>query len=138
MAADGGVLAAKIKAMPGMLLKAFGIAVIDFRRPPAHLATNFLYVTLGGSLMAALFGAGARVGGGRVVRVARGSEGNGGVGQSEPFEVAANLGLFGCGFDEGHPAPAPRADQDVVGPGTTKKVGPVHARLAGEESAWTG
>ncbi len=56
-AGDGGALAAKIQAMPETLRKAFGVELVDFRRPAAYLAINFLSVTLIASLFGGLLGA---------------------------------------------------------------------------------
>jgi len=56
-AGDGGALAAKIEALPGPLRRAFGVELVDFRRPAAYLATNFLSITLVTSLFGAILGA---------------------------------------------------------------------------------
>lgn len=52
-----GPLAAKLDSMPEMLRKAFGLAVVDFHRPAAYLATNFTTVSLTAALFSALLGA---------------------------------------------------------------------------------
>lgn len=53
----GGVLAAKLEAMPVEMRRAFGLALLDFHRPAAYLAANFLAVSLGTGLLAARLGA---------------------------------------------------------------------------------
>ena len=57
MSGDGGLLAAKLRAMPPVVLKFIGIALQDFHRPAGYAATTFIYVVLVGSLHAAAFGA---------------------------------------------------------------------------------
>jgi ABC-2 type transport system permease protein len=57
MAGDGGVLAAKLEAMPPALMRAFGISLLDVTRPAPYLAMNFIYVTLTASLLAGMLGA---------------------------------------------------------------------------------
>lgn len=57
IAGDGGVLAAKLDAMPEAMRRAFGITALDFTRPPAFLSTNFIYVTLTASLLGGTLGA---------------------------------------------------------------------------------
>lgn len=52
-----GVLAAKMEAMPEALRSALGFAIVDFERPAAYLATNFMTVTLSTALFAGLLGA---------------------------------------------------------------------------------
>jgi beta-exotoxin I transport system permease protein len=54
-----GMLAAKVESMPDAMRRAFGIELVDFHRPAAYLATNFLYVTLSVSLLASRLGAGS-------------------------------------------------------------------------------
>lgn len=54
-----GLLAAKLDAMPEAMRRAFGLEVVDFHRPAAYLATNFLYVTLSAGVLACRLGAGA-------------------------------------------------------------------------------
>jgi ABC-2 type transport system permease protein len=53
-----GAMAAKIESMPLALRKAFGVAIVDFHRPAAYLATNFTIVTVTAALFSALLGAG--------------------------------------------------------------------------------
>jgi ABC-2 type transport system permease protein len=57
MAGDGGVLAAKLAAMPESMRRAFGMMAIDLQRPAAYLSINFLYVTLTAALSGGLHGA---------------------------------------------------------------------------------
>lgn len=57
MAQDGGMLAAKLEMLPESLRQAFGVTVLDFTRPANYLATNLIYVTLTGSLLAGILGA---------------------------------------------------------------------------------
>ncbi len=57
VAGKGGLMAAKLAAMPENLKQAFGVGLVDFSRPAGYLATNFLLVTLGASLFAAILGA---------------------------------------------------------------------------------
>ncbi|HLL52670.1 MAG TPA: ABC transporter permease subunit [Myxococcaceae bacterium] len=57
IAQEGGLLEAKLAAMPEAMRNAFGFGGLDFRRPAAYLATNFLYVTLTASLFGGLLGA---------------------------------------------------------------------------------
>lgn len=52
-----GALAAKLEAMPAGMRRAFGLEIVDFQRPAAYLAANFLYVTLTVALLASRFGA---------------------------------------------------------------------------------
>ena len=52
----GGLLAAKLEAMPEALRRAFGLTTVDFRRPAAYLAINLVYVTLTSSLLGAWLG----------------------------------------------------------------------------------
>jgi len=52
-----GVLAAKMEAMPEALRKAFGLELVDFKRPAAYLATNFTTISLSTALFAGLLGA---------------------------------------------------------------------------------
>lgn len=54
-----GLLAAKLEAMPEAMRRAFGFEAVDFHRPAAYLATNFLYVTLPAGVLACRLGAGA-------------------------------------------------------------------------------
>jgi ABC-type transport system involved in multi-copper enzyme maturation permease subunit len=54
-----GLLAAKLEAMPEAMRRAFGMAVVDFHRPAAYLATNFLYVALSAGVLACRLGAAA-------------------------------------------------------------------------------
>jgi ABC-2 type transport system permease protein len=54
-----GLLAAKIDSMPEGMRRAFGLELVDFHRPAAYLATNFLYVTLSAALLAGRLGAAA-------------------------------------------------------------------------------
>jgi ABC-2 type transport system permease protein len=54
-----GLLAAKLEAMPEGMRRAFGLEVVDFHRPAAYLATNFLYVALSAGVLACRLGAGA-------------------------------------------------------------------------------
>jgi len=54
-----GLLAAKLESMPEAMRRAFGLELVDFHRPAAYLATNFLYVTLSAALIAARLGAAA-------------------------------------------------------------------------------
>lgn len=56
-AKQGSLLMAKFAAMPEGMRTAFGIGVLDLTRAPGYLATNFIYVTLTGSLLAGSFGA---------------------------------------------------------------------------------
>ena len=56
--ARGGLLAAKLQAMPEDLRKALGLGLADFTHPATYLATNFIFVTLTGGLFAARLGAG--------------------------------------------------------------------------------
>jgi len=56
--AKGGLLAAKLQAMPEALRKAFGLGLADFTHPATYLATNFVFVTLTAGLFAARLGAG--------------------------------------------------------------------------------
>jgi ABC-2 type transport system permease protein len=53
----GGVLAAKLDSLPPAMRQAFGFQMVDFHRPAAYLATNFLYVTLTAGLFGATSGA---------------------------------------------------------------------------------
>jgi len=55
--ANGGLLAAKLEAMPEAMRVALGLAIADFTRPAAYLATNFVFVALTTSLFAARLGA---------------------------------------------------------------------------------
>lgn len=57
MAGDGGVLAAKLEAMPEGLRRALGMTAVDLARPASYLSINFVYVTLTASLLAATLGA---------------------------------------------------------------------------------
>jgi len=57
-AGNGGLLEAKIQAMPEAMRRGLGLALVDFQRPAAYLAANFLFVSLTGALFAALLGAG--------------------------------------------------------------------------------
>jgi len=59
MSQQNGLLAAKVAMMPPAVREAFGIALLDIGRPAGFLATNFLYVTLTGSLVGAMLGASA-------------------------------------------------------------------------------
>lgn len=52
-----GPLAAKLESLPPLMRQAFGLALVDFHRPAAYLATNFLYVVLAVALFAGLSGA---------------------------------------------------------------------------------
>jgi ABC-2 type transport system permease protein len=52
-----GPLAAKIESLPRAMRDALGLAVVDFHRPAAYLATNLTYVTLGTAMFGALLGA---------------------------------------------------------------------------------
>jgi ABC-2 type transport system permease protein len=52
-----GVLAAKMEALPEGLRRAFGFAIMDFKRPAAYLAANFTTVALSTALFAGLLGA---------------------------------------------------------------------------------
>lgn len=54
-----GLLAAKLEAMPEAMRRAFGMSAVDFHRPAAYLATNFLYVSLSAGVLACRLGAGA-------------------------------------------------------------------------------
>jgi ABC-2 type transport system permease protein len=57
VAGDNGLLAAKLAVLPEGVKQAFNLALTDFSRPVGYLSTNFLVVTLGGSLFAGLLGA---------------------------------------------------------------------------------
>lgn len=57
MSGDGGLLAAKLAAMPEGMRKALNFQVVDLARPAGYLATNFLYVALTSALFAGLLGA---------------------------------------------------------------------------------
>jgi ABC-2 type transport system permease protein len=52
-----GPLAAKIDSLPEAMRHAFGLEVVDFHRPAAYLATNFMHVTLVLAAFAAVLGA---------------------------------------------------------------------------------
>lgn len=52
-----GPLAAKIASMPETMRRALGLEIVDFHRPAAYLAANFLTFTIGCSLFAGLLGA---------------------------------------------------------------------------------
>jgi ABC-2 type transport system permease protein len=52
-----GPLAAKLGSLPAALRDGLGLAIVDFHRPPAYLATNFTYVVLGAALFAGTVGA---------------------------------------------------------------------------------
>jgi ABC-2 type transport system permease protein len=52
-----GPLAAKIDALPEVMRRALGLAAVDFHRPAAYLATNFMHVTLVLGAFAAVLGA---------------------------------------------------------------------------------
>jgi ABC-2 type transport system permease protein len=54
-----GPLAAKIASMPAAMRAAFGMTIVDFERPAAYLAANFMYIALGVAVFGGL--AGARV-----------------------------------------------------------------------------
>ncbi|MCA9676065.1 MAG: ABC transporter permease subunit [Kofleriaceae bacterium] len=57
MAGDGGVLAAKLAAMPAAFRRAFGLEAFDLARPAGYLATYFVYVSLTAALLGASLGA---------------------------------------------------------------------------------
>jgi ABC-2 type transport system permease protein len=52
-----GPLAAKLASMPEAMRRAFGLELLDFQRPVAYLATNFMVITVGVALFAGLSGA---------------------------------------------------------------------------------
>jgi ABC-2 type transport system permease protein len=52
-----GPLAAKIDALPEAMRRALGLEVVDFHRPAAYLATNFMHVTLVLGAFAGVLGA---------------------------------------------------------------------------------
>jgi ABC-type transport system involved in multi-copper enzyme maturation permease subunit len=52
-----GPLAAKIDSLPRAMRDALGLAVVDFHRPAAYLATNLAYVALGTALFGGVLGA---------------------------------------------------------------------------------
>lgn len=52
-----GALAAKMEAIPAVVRTALGFAMVDFKRPAAYLATNFMTVALSTALFAGLLGA---------------------------------------------------------------------------------
>lgn len=54
---DGGLLEAKLAAMPETMRKAFGFQGLSLTRPVAYLATNFLTVTLTSALFGGILGA---------------------------------------------------------------------------------
>jgi ABC-2 type transport system permease protein len=51
-----GPLAAKLASMPETMRRAFGLEMLDFQRPAAYLATNFMMVSVGIGLFAGLLG----------------------------------------------------------------------------------
>jgi beta-exotoxin I transport system permease protein len=54
---DSGLFEAKLQSLPAAMRHALGLELVDFRRPPVYLATNFLFVVLPSSLFAGLLGA---------------------------------------------------------------------------------
>lgn len=52
-----GPLAAKIESLPRAMRDAFGLAIVDFHRPAAYLATNLTHVALGTALFGGVLGA---------------------------------------------------------------------------------
>jgi ABC-2 type transport system permease protein len=52
-----GPLAAKIESLPPALRAAFGVTIVDFHRPAAYLATNFIHVVLTTAILGGLWGA---------------------------------------------------------------------------------
>lgn len=52
-----GPLAAKLASLPQVMRDALGLAVVDFHRPAAYLATNFTYIAVGTALFGAVLGA---------------------------------------------------------------------------------
>jgi ABC-2 type transport system permease protein len=53
---ESGLLEAKLQSLPASMRHALGLELVDFRRPPVYLATNFLLVVLPSSLFAGLLG----------------------------------------------------------------------------------
>jgi ABC-2 type transport system permease protein len=53
---ESGLLEAKLQGLPAAMRHALGLELVDFRRPPVYLATNFLLVALPSSLFAGLLG----------------------------------------------------------------------------------
>ncbi len=57
LSGDGGLLEAKLAAMPETMRKALGFQGLSLTRPVAYLATNFLTVTLTSALFGGILGA---------------------------------------------------------------------------------
>lgn len=57
MAGNGGLLAAKLAALPAALRRGLGIGAVDLTRPAGYLAPYFVYVSLTAALLGASLGA---------------------------------------------------------------------------------